>query len=238
MSNEMPAIFVLHCKAGYPERRDFIEKQFQRHSISFEYVLDWDISDLNPEVIERHFVPGISPRLMSANLKHKRALEIILERGEERALVMEDDIFLFEEFEERIKKVVEESKALPPDHVIYLSNSCNKYTPRSRRRSGVHLYENDHSRAADCYLITLGACQKRLRWLESNKISTACDHLFNRMDAEAEVRIYWAEDPIAEQGSMSGRFLSSVQARHSLWVQRVRWALDKFYKMHILRNLR
>ena len=37
---------------------------------------------------------------------------------------------------------------------------------------------------------------------------------------------------------MNGVFKSAVDVKYALAVQRLRWKLDKFYKKHILRNLR
>ena len=230
-------IFVLHCKSGYEDRAESIESQFANHQLAFDYILDWDVSDLTP-ISKKHFSPHLSDVLISLCQKHFEVMRQVVRHEYKRVVVFEDDIFLFPNFRTEMSRVVAESDSLPFPHAIYLSNSCNKYTPRSQRIRGKILYEQDHSRAADAYVLTLEVCKRRLNWLENNQIGVALDHLYCNMDRELGIKMYWVEDPICEQGSMNGRFSSSIENEHLLWVQRMRWKLDKFYKMHILRNLR
>lgn len=230
-------VYVLHCKSGYEDRDLSIQTQFARHGINFEYILDWDVSDLTEEETRR-FAPCLTRTSVSVCMKHFEAMRKTVSLGFTNCLVFEDDIFLFRDFILKIEQIALEASKLAGPYVIYLSNSCNKYTPRSRRTPNRHLYENDHSRAADAYLISADACQKRLTWLESHSVALPIDHLYTAIDREIGIKQYWAENPVCEQGSMSGLFPSAIDNHYSLFVQRFRWQLDKFYKMHILRNLR
>jgi glycosyl transferase family 25 len=231
-------VFVLHCKAGYETRQRSIDTQFQRLGIEFEYILDWDVPEFTSEVMEQYFRGNLIPSMKSVGLKHVRAMQRILEEGLRRCIIFEDDILLGRNFPESVEEIVHEAQGLGENHVIYLSNSGNKYTARSRRRRGQRLYENDHSRAADAYIVTEAVCRKRLKWIRENRISLAIDHQFNVMDRELGIAFYWAEDPIAEQGSMTGLFPSHVENRYSPIVRKLRWKFDRFYKKNILRNLR
>jgi GR25 family glycosyltransferase involved in LPS biosynthesis len=230
-------VYVLHCRQGYADREKSIREQFARHGIEFEFILEWDKSDITVEQ-KKQFTPGYLDTLMSISLKHIEAMKQTVKHRYERCLVFEDDIILFENFSAKVEELLEESKNITEPHCIYLSNSCNKYTPRSRLLKNRHLYDHDHSRAADAYVMTLEACQKRLEWLEHNQIALPLDHLFTQIDRALGIKMFWAEPPICEQGSMSGLFASSVENRYTLLMRKIRWQLDKFYKMHILRNLR
>lgn len=230
-------IFVLHCKKGYEARGESIESQFSEHNLPFDYVLDWDLSDLTP-ASRQIFSDTFSNVQVSVCQKHFEVMRQVVLHEYKRVIIFEDDIFLFPNFRKEMERVVSESNAITHPHSIYLSNSCNKYTPRSQRRPGKILYEQDHSRAADAYILNLEVCKRRLKWLEKNKVTVPIDHLYCNMDRELGIKMYWVEDPICEQGSMNGRFPSCIDNEHTLLVQRMRWKLDKFYKMHILRNLR
>ena len=231
-------VYVLHCKRGYEDREVSINAQFAKQAIPFEYVQDWDISDMDDAVIERYFRRRLSAVSMSACLKHFRAAEKVVENGYGRSLIFEDDVVLSRDFKAILARVVEESKKMAEDHAIFLSNSGNYYTPRSRRRPGQYLYEAAHSRAADAYLVSGEVCRKRVEWLRENGFTLPIDHQFHVVDQALGIRTFWVEDPIAEQGSMNGLFKSAVEVKHAPVVQRLRWQLDKFYKKHILRNLR
>lgn len=231
-------IFVLSCKKGYEDRRRSIDSQMQRYALSYQYVLEWDRPEIDEEISSRYFVAEMPVSLKSPFLKHLTALQRAIESNRERVLILEDDVILEKNFPARFQTVLEESLGIRNDHVVYLSNYGNRYTPRSKRRPHQTLYPNDHSRAADSYLITLGACKKRLLWFQENRASLAIDHQLNRIDQAMGVDIYWAEDPLIEQGSENGTFHSAVHAKHSVLKKKIRWQLDKFYKKHLLRNLR
>jgi glycosyl transferase, family 25 len=231
-------VFVIHCKKGLEQRRKSIESQMAAQHLPFEFILDFDRNEIDEATANRFFAPSFPKTLMSVCMKHRLATQIIVERGYDRALIFEDDVILLNHFGPSLNKIIEESRQIKDEHVVYLSNYGNRYTPRSRLVKGQVLYENTHSRACDSYLITQEACRKRLEWWEHNKYTLAIDHQFNVIDPKMGIRIFWAEDPIIEQGSENGTFESCIESRHRKTLKRIRWNLDKFYKKHILRNIR
>lgn len=231
-------IFVIHCKTGLEQRRESIRAQMQTHKLSFEFILDFDRTEIPASTAEKYFSPNYPTSLMSVCLKHRLATERLVASGESHALIFEDDVIFLKNFETDLKEILNEAKTVQGDYVVYLSNYGNRYTPRSRLRKGKKLYPNNHSRACDSYLLSLGAAQKRLAWWENNKYTLPIDHQFNVIDSSQGIQIFWAEDPISEQGSDNGTFVSCIEQKQGPMIKKLRWNLDKFYKKHVLRNLR
>ena len=231
-------IFVIHCKTGLEQRRESIRSQFQKNKLSFEFVLDFDRDEIPLSIAEKYFSANYPSSLMSVCLKHRIATQKLVESGASHALIFEDDVIFLKNFENDLKEILNEATAIQGDYVVYLSNYGNRYTPRSRLKKGQKLYQNNHSRACDSYLLSLGAAKKRLQWWENQKYSLPIDHQFNVIDSSQGIQIFWAEDPISEQGSDNGTFVSCIEKKHNRILKKVRWNLDKFYKKHILRNLR
>jgi glycosyl transferase family 25 len=230
-------VFVIHCKQGYEDRRKVIDEQFKRIDFPFEYVLNWDIAELDVQRVKQQF-GLLAPVSQSVCMKHFEAMNLVVARGYSRALIFEDDVILSPRFLQNLKRVLNDSLATHEPHAVYLSNACHKYTPRSRLKRGYYIYENDHSRATDAYLVTESACRLRLKWLEHHRVSTPIDHVYNEMDRELGIRMFWAEPPFVEQGSMTGLYPSATGSRYGLLKTKIRWQTSKFYKKHILRNLR
>lgn len=231
-------IFILHCKLGYEARAEFQRRQFAREQIPFEFFVEGDVADMTPEIMKKYFSVSMSPVAHSCAYKHFLVWKKIAEGGYSRCVVFEDDTILQPGARAELEAIVRETRELSSDVVVYLSNAGNKYTPRSRLRPGKRLYLSDHSRAADAYLLGAEVARKRVGWIEQHRIEMPIDHQVNRIDPELSIKMYWAEDPISENGSMTGAFSSSFENRYSLEQRRWRWQLDKFYKMHVLRNLR
>ena len=65
----LPA-YVIHAKS-LPERTDHIQRELDRASIQFEWVLDFDANEITPEVDAAYFAPGadLTMRQKSCALK-------------------------------------------------------------------------------------------------------------------------------------------------------------------------
>ncbi|MCB0417289.1 MAG: hypothetical protein H6617_10625 [Bdellovibrionaceae bacterium] len=233
----LDGIFVIHCKTGYEDRARSIEKQLAALPAGFEYVLDKDANELS--AADKAWIsPELSPGTQSVLCKHRLAHQMAYERGYQRCLILEDDVLLSRDFSLQLVSVLEESRTLGEDHTIFLSSACHMYTPRSRLRKGTQLYEHEASRAADSYILTHTASERRLAWFETHQANWPIDHLFNHMDPEIGLKFLWLGDPIVEQGSENGTFTSWVEGNPPPWLTAAKWKAEKFYKKHILRNLK
>ena len=47
------AVFVLHVKKGYEDREQHIKAMLQKMNIPFSWILDGDIADLTPEILDK-----------------------------------------------------------------------------------------------------------------------------------------------------------------------------------------
>ena len=231
-------IYVIHCKTGLEERRRSIESQLGQFGLTFEFILEHDRDELDPKVCQKYFSQSYPNNLISLSLKHREGMRRLVASGHKTGLILEDDVILCPDFPIQLEKVLKESNHLAFPHVIYLSNYGNRYTPRSKLKKNKLIYENNQSRACDSYLITANACANRLDWWEKNIFSLPIDHQVNVIDPSVGIKIFWAEPTLIEQGSENGTFNSSIGTPHQQWFKWAKWNIDKFYKKHILRNLR
>lgn len=232
-------VYVLHVKA-FHDREAHIRQMMADFGIDFEFVLEHDVPDLTDDILNRYFKQNdLRAPVKSCCLKHIAALEKIAAGNFRRAIVFEDDIFLAEDFLTAMKAVIKESLDLDAPHVCYLGNASNMYTPRKMIQPGKKLYPNKEGRAADSYMLSAREAKLRLDWISKNLVDLPADHLFNKIDADLGIQFMWVEDPIVEQGTHSGKFVTSLdhQVRHPLH-QKLKFAWQKLRKKYIYRFFR
>lgn len=224
-------VYILHVKKGYEEREVHITQEMQKHGIDFEFILDYDIPDLNDEVIHKYYKkdhPLDAPNL-SVGLKHISILKKILDNNYKRTMVFEDDVFLDTDFTTKLSQAlheVEEKK----NYVISLGNAANHYTKKELIQEGQYLYENIKHRAADSYVLDYEAAKNRYEWFENNKTDQTAGWMYNYIDKDMGITIYWMSPTIVEQGSQNGLMDSSIQKHKPL--SRLRWLWRDFNKQY------
>ena len=220
------AVFVLSVKS-FAERIAHVTGELGRFGIPFEFIFDFDAAELDDEVIVKHFA-GSSPmkKQMSLTLKHLHAWRLASARGARRIMVFEDDVVLVPEFHARLAGAMRAADALAPGWHIFLGGADAKVPDRFFLDPGplVRLA----STTAEGYVCDLGACRRRLAWCEANKIRHPADHLITHIDGVEGIAQYWPPAPLVEQGSVTGRFdsvLDATRLKHSRFynVARHRW---------------
>ena len=223
----LDAVYVINVKA-FEERRRSILSQLQRFGLVAEVIDDWDPEDITEAVSTQWLVPGaLSLAQRSCALKHVAALQRISERRQARALVLEDDALLAPDFASGVERALAEAPAYPPFSVIFIGSGGNFYTPRSRREPGRSLYPGARGRFADSYIIGYPVAEKRLAWIAQHRISQPIDNQFETIDREEGITMLWLEDPVVEQGSKSGRFVTAIDKRYPRWLQGLQFHWEK-----------
>lgn len=223
----LDAIYVLNVKA-FRERLASITTQLGRLGLKAEIIQDWDPADISPEVAQRWFVPeALTAAQRSCALKHVEALQRICARGHRHALVLEDDAVLAPDFADGVRRALAEAGDYPESSVIFIGSGGNFYTPRSQRVPGRSLYPGPRGRFADSYIIGQAAARRRLDWIAQHRIDEPMDNQFETIDRQTGITMLWLEDPVVEQGSKNGRFLTAIDKQHPRWLQWLQFHWEK-----------
>lgn len=240
-NNRLPAsagpvldgILVINPR-NFTERRQSIERQLQPLGVPYEFLHVYDIDDLTAEVTKQYFRNTLlHPGQQSCALKHLQALRLICERNWQRALVLEDDALLLDKFSDELSATLEESAGLPGPHVVFVGSGGNQYIPRRMRVSGQRLYRSTRGRLAEAYVIGSQTARLRIEWIEQHGIPLPIDNLFEQIDRECEIAMYWLEPPIVEQGSKNGRFRSVLEPAPPNYIRRVQSILQKIRRKYL-----
>jgi glycosyl transferase family 25 len=58
-------------------------------------------------------------------------------------------------------------------------------------------------------------------------MSHPIDNQFDVMDRKIGIQMLWLEDPVVEQGSKNGRFITAIDKQHPRWLQWLQFHAEK-----------
>lgn len=225
---------VIHV-AKFKERAASIEQQMKQAGMYFQYILKGDMEEINDEVLARYFKDGrdniyrVSP-ITSCALKHLYAYELILDNDLPGALILEDDAILDKDFRKKFDQSMKEYEERWADEPVIISyeNSALVFVPRSQRKAGQMLYPGDKDRYAGGYFINRLAAKAILDDVKENKCELAIDGYHNYLLHKGIIKYLWCHPTIIQQGTVIGRFSSSLSADDLM--QQLRWKAKLAYK--------
>lgn len=228
------AVYVLTVRT-FARRIAHVERELARHAIAFEFVLEHDADELDPQSAGVRFAPSdMKPAQQSLVLKHVQAWRNALGRGARRVLVFEDDALLDTEFVARFDQAMRAADALAPGWLVYLGGADTK-VPDSYFLAAGPLVPLPIA-TTEGYVTDLAAVERRLAWVQSHPIHLPADHLIRAMDPALGIQGYWLKPPIVEQGSVTGIFDSVLDAnrrKHSRAYNVLRNRWNKFQRRRL-----
>jgi glycosyl transferase family 25 len=228
------AVFVIAVKASLA-RIQHIEAELAKKGIAFSFMFEHDAAELNEEVLAAVFGPSdMKLAHKSLVMKNIQIWKDSVAQGYHRVLVFEDDAVLGDNFVQGFAEAMDAAEKLPPGWLVFLGGLDTK-VPESYFMAPGPLVELPIPTAEGC-VHDLLAMQRRLNWLDTNKVILPVDHLMSHIDSETGSPQYWLRHPIVEQGSVTGVFdslLDGGRQKHgrTFNVLRNRW--NKFQRRRL-----
>jgi glycosyl transferase family 25 len=209
------AVYVISVKS-FKERHTHIREEMRMAGLKFEFIFDFDADEIETS----H--PALSREHLSLIQKHRLAWQRVCDDNLDSALVFEDDVILAPGFAKKLESITANSKSLTPGWLIFLGGADHK-VGRDFFTSDSPLIEYPNS-TAEAYLTDRTACRLRLQWLEHNSIDLPADHLMRQIDQETGVKQYWPPKALVIQGSVTGRFSTTLDRSRSKRSRFTNWA--------------
>jgi glycosyl transferase, family 25 len=228
------AVYVLSVKT-FTDRIAHIRQELGRQQIEFEFIFDYDADELQEADLARTFEPGkLGLPHRSLVLKHAQAWKLALARGQQRILVLEDDVVLSPRFKAGIAQALDAADQLAPAYLIFLGGADTKVPDAFFLAQGP-LFPLPLP-TAEGYVTDAVALQRRIAWLAEHRVDLPADHLINRIDRECGIGQYWVREPIVEQGSVFGMFTSELdqhRLKHSPFYNSMRYRWNRFQRRRL-----
>jgi glycosyl transferase family 25 len=209
-------IFITHY-TKLVDRKQHVLDMFHKHNIkNYEFIEKYDQEDISDDD-KNKFIVNYKKSAMSLFLKHIYIYREISNKYN-HALIFEDDIFLDENFINNLNKYIVE---LPQDYdMLFIGNCSDLHIDENLLINDKHIYEksnekthlNGSSKCCDSYLVSKKCAIKLCEYMDNlkDKIELPIDHWINDVSRYYNFKVYWAEPTIVSQGSLDGRFQSSL----------------------------
>jgi glycosyl transferase family 25 len=224
--------YVIHVSDAL-EREVHIKTQINNKKLDYVFVNEGDKKDLYKPILEKYFTGPLcqASAATSCAYKHILAYEDMLANNTELALVLEDDIFLSENFSEALAKTILEIKRRNlQNFIVSLEDSNLRYVKGSERNKNQLLYKNNHGRMTGAYLTDRAAALKMMQEINKNKCAENIDWFHNRCSEKDIINIYWLHPTIATQGSLNGNISSLIGNKPGGLFRLLSFRLEKNYK--------
>jgi len=237
-------ILIIHVR-DQKEREAFMQKQLDALGWPYHYVLDGDVADLTPEILDRYFLNDGKPETMygqfprtSCAYKHLLATQYILEKGLEGALIIEDDLQFYPSFKQLFLQSMDEysDQYAQMPFIANYEESSLLLVPRSQRKKGQILYPAQRDRYAGCYYLNKHAAEAIMGYVGQYKSDTTSDCLHNRLVQTGLVHYFWSHPCLACQCTADGSMPTLIPTKPRPW-KRLKWFYKRLYK-HLLYHFR
>ena len=211
-------IFVVHYDKLI-ERKKVISIQLNKFKLAHEFISNHGKESLTLD--ERKMFRNISDGEMSVALHHIECYKRIVQESIDYALILEDDIFICNNFREILARYIKE---LPSDwDMLFIGDGCGLHIEKNVLIPEKHIYKKNNvnngqthegaTRCLDSYLIS-NKCAKiiteKLK-LPNYTILVPTDLWMNCVIRNNNFNVYWAEPTIVTQGSEKGFYKSSLR---------------------------
>mgnify|MGYP003337679598 FL=1 len=225
-------VYVLSVKS-FKDRIQHVKKEMDKHHIQFEFVFDYDIPELTPALLKKYFAPSnLTLAQKSLILKHRHAWQDALRNQYQRVLIFEDDVILTPHFNKNFSALIKSIEKLPKDFLIFFGGGDTKVPDHFFLEKGPLIQHRIAT--AEAYLVDLANIKRRMSWLNNHHINLPADHLMAHIDCDIHhAHHYWVKNPLVEQGSVTGLFLSKLDAhrlKHSMFFNILRHRWNKFQR--------
>lgn len=231
--------YVVHVSSAHLRKKILLDELTDKQ-LDTTFVIEGDKTDLTPELINTYFkelmnnVSGAT----SCAYKHLLIAQKIADGDDQYALVLEDDIFFYDNFNQQLSKIVEEIEHRNlTNFIISIEDSILKYVERSQRKQNQHLYKKAKGRLAGAYIMDQKAARAILQKVAEEKMGIPIDWFHNLCESDGLLNIYWAQPTICCQRSHNGTMPSLIDKKEYNWWKRIKFLIHKKYK-EILYTLR
>jgi GR25 family glycosyltransferase involved in LPS biosynthesis len=200
-------IYITHYTPLKDRKQKIIEQLNNYNLTNYEFIELYDRENLTSN--EKNKFSNISLSEMSLFLKH---IEIFKKEynTNEYIIVLEDDAILLNNFKENLNTYINELTQLTMWNVAFTSSCCNLHVKNTIPSN--HFYVSNSSRGTCMYIINIGTCKLLLNiYQKQSKIKVPIDHWFNNILTPYNLKYYWSEPVLIEQGSELGIYKSEIR---------------------------
>ena len=227
--------YIIHVSDA-TEREKHINSQLKGKNLEAVFVCEGDKKDISKTILETYFSGEMAKvnATVSCAYKHLLAYNKMLENNNKIALVLEDDIYFYDNFEIILEELLHEIKHRNLDNfLLSIEDSTLTYVPNSKRKKGTLIYSAKSGRTAGAYLIDRKAAENILLNARNNKIDLPIDWFHNLCTDQKKINMYWSHPAVACQGSLDGSIPSLIDDKKFGFLKIWSFKVQKVHKQFL-----
>lgn len=233
-------IFIINVSSNEFRRKHMLNLISQHSCINDHlFILDGDLETITKDTLVKYFGGELNTLSPAVSCAYKHILaytKLINLKESEYALILEDDIFLYNNFCANMDKIIDEIEQRKlGNFIISLEESNLKYVNGSEREKDKLIYKKLNGRMAGAYLIDKKSAKTMLIEIEQNKCNLPIDWFHNYCSNIGLLDIYWAHPAIAIQGSLNGKMKSLIDNKSFGLYKTWKFNINKLYKTFLYR---
>lgn len=199
-------VYITHYTPLKERKPHIIKELCSKHIYNFEFIETYDKEVLTNFELSKFNTIKLSE--ISLFLKHIEVMKKALLQEDDLICVFEDDSILKNNFYEVINNIISNQ---PKEWDVIFTAECVKlhidYNPYGitipvYSSHPPYLFETNGSRGTCMYIINKTACRKILDIYNNQSIiNNAIDHWFNEIYKYGNLKYYWSEPTVVDQGS-------------------------------------
>lgn len=244
----MVKIYVIHYDK-LKKRKEFLEKQLEKAGITASWLIQKESAPYSKKEIEKWYTYDrkkwsekckimeikVFPRPLdiseiSLTINHFKLIKKISKSKEDFALVLEDDVILSKNFKKKLNKIVLLLKKMEWD--ICFLDWCG-ISPKKDYKEGLIVRKDNVAWGAAAYIITKKSARKIMEGFK--KFHLVSDEEIKYFSKKLNFKIFWVNPPLTFQGSINGKFNSSLIGRNKKGIRKFfnwRFKTYKFLKIN------
>lgn len=207
--------YIINVSTNERRRNHMLNLISSNHSLhDYQFIHEGDLDTITPDRLNKHFGGSMTTLRPAVSCAYKHILayyEAMGSNPDGYSLILEDDIYLTDDFNTGITNIVNEIKQRKLENfIVSLEESNLRYVKGSEREKDVLLYKKTAGRLAGAYLIDAQSARAMVAEIEQNKCNVPIDWFHNHCSDKGLITIYWAHPTISVQGSINGKIKSII----------------------------
>ena len=197
-------LFITHYTPLVERKQHILQELKKANIIDYEFIELYDREHLSNTDLAKFSRITLSET--SLFLKH---VAIYNKELDDIVVVLEDDAILVDDFKEKLNILLDGLNTKQWD-VLFSSECCELHAKTVPDKM---LYESNTSRGTCMYVLNKGVSIKLCQIVQAEtEIYLPIDHWFNYIKLKYNLKYFWSEPTLVDQGSGTGLFETSLRS--------------------------
>jgi glycosyl transferase family 25 len=196
--------FITHYTPLVERKKHIIQEMRKANILDYEFIEMYDREHMSRTDVAKF--SRITSSETSLFLKH---IAIYKKELDDIVVVLEDDAILVDNFKEKLDVFLTELSSTKWD-VLFSAECCELHAKSVPNKI---MYESNTSRGTCMYVLNKGVSTKLSQIVQAEKgLYHPIDHWFNFIKPKYNLKYFWSEPTLVDQGSGTGLFETSLRS--------------------------